>query len=152
MPHDVAFADNSHLARNKTPKPRITPRVKCAIDAIVHDAKSWNEAAAETGLSMRTMRLAFERPHVMAYYRQQCQVLRASTAAHSIHRLKQIGDAADNMPAVQALRTLEMLGDEQTNKPNTPSPGISIRIVNLSSPPARIDIKAAPRIIDAGEP
>src|SRR6516165_10209330 len=152
MPRDVAFVDNSHLARNKTPKPRITPRVKRAIDAIVHDAKSWNEAAAETGLSMRTMRLAFERPHVMSYYRQQCQVLRASTAAHSIHRLRQIGDAADNMPAVQALRTLEQLSDEQTSKPNTPSPGISIRIVNLSSPPARIDIKAAPRIIDAGEP
>jgi hypothetical protein len=149
MSHDVAFADNSQLARNKTPKPRITPRVKRAIDAIVHDAKSWNEAAAETGLSMRTMRLAFERPHVMAYYRQQCQVLRASTAAHSIHRLREIGDAADNMPAVQALRTLEQLGDEQTNKPNTPSAGVVIRILNVAQPPPPIDIKSAPRIIDA---
>jgi hypothetical protein len=65
--------------------------------------------------------------------------------------LKEIGDAADNMPAVQALRTLEQLGDEQTNRPNAPSPGISIRIVSLASPPPPMDIKATPRIIDAGE-
>ena len=149
MPNSVAFVDNSHLARNKTPKPRITPRVKRAIDAIVHDAKSWNEAAAETGLSMRTMRLAFERPHVMSYYRAQCQVLRASTTAHSIHRLREISDAADNMPAVQALRTLMGEDEQQTNRPNTPTPGISIRIVNVASPPLPMDIKSAPRIIDA---
>jgi hypothetical protein len=149
MPNSVAFVDNSHLARNKTPKPRITPRVKRAIDAIVHDAKSWNEAAAETGLSMRTMRLAFERPHVMSYYRQQCQVLRASTTAHSIHRLREIGDAADNMPAVNAIRALEQLGDEQITKPNVATPGISIRIVNVAQPPPPMDIKAAPRVLDA---
>jgi hypothetical protein len=151
MPHDVAFADNSRLARNKTPAPRITPRVKRAIDAVVHQGLPWDQAAHETGLTTRTMRLAFERPHVLAYYRAQCQVLRASTTAQNIHRLCQIRDADNNQPAVNAIKTLEMLDDEQTARPNTPSPGVVIRIVSLSSAPAPMDIKAAPRIIDADE-
>jgi hypothetical protein len=56
------------------------------------------------------------------------------------------------MPAVQALRTLMGEDEQQTNKPHAPSPGISIRILSVSSPPPPMDIKAAPRIIDAGEP
>jgi hypothetical protein len=143
MPNHVAFADNSQLARNKTPPPRISRRLKQAIDAIVHDAKSWNEAANENGLTMRTIRLAFERPHVMAYYKAQCQVLRVSHSARNIHRLCEIRDAENNMPAVNAIKALELIGDEQTNKPNVPSAGITIRIVNVATPPQHaIDVKA----------
>jgi hypothetical protein len=135
MPNELAFSDNSRLARNKTPPPRISRRLKQAIDAIVHDAKSWNEAAHETGLTMRTMRLAFERPHVMAYYKAQCQVLRVSHSARNIHRLAEIRDADNNMPAVNAIKALELIGDEQTNNKQTTSPGVTIRIVNVSATP-----------------
>lgn len=135
MPNELAFSDNSSLARNKTPPPRISRRLKQAIDAIVHDAKSWNEAARETGLTMRTMRLAFERPHVMAYYKAQCQVLRVSHSARNIHRLAEIRDADNNMPAVNAIKALELIGDEQTNTKQTTSPGVTIRIVNVSATP-----------------
>jgi hypothetical protein len=151
MPQHVAFADNSQLARNKVPKPRITPRVKSTIDAVVHERKPWDQAAIEAGLTTRAMRLAFEKPHVLAYYKQQMKVLRDARAVQNHYRLCDIADAEDNMPAVQALKTLMGVDDEQTNRPNTPSPGISIRIVQVSSPPAPIDIKAAPRIIDASE-
>jgi hypothetical protein len=137
MPNELAFSDNSRLARNKTPPPRISRRLKQAIDAIVHDAKSWNEAAAETGLSMRTMRLAFERPHVMAYYKAQCQVLRVSHSARNIHRLAEIRDADNNMPAVNAIKALELIGDEQTNNKQTTSPGVTIRIVNVAATPSQ---------------
>jgi hypothetical protein len=58
MPQHVAFADNSHLARNKTPKPRITKRVKDAIDAIVERGIAYNEAAAESGLTTSGAELA----------------------------------------------------------------------------------------------
>jgi hypothetical protein len=152
MPQHVAFADNSQLARNKTPKPRITPRVKSTIDAVVHHRKPWDEAAIEAGLTTRAMRLAFEKPHVLAYYKQQMKVLRDARTVQNHYRLCDIADADNNMPAVNALKALEMLSDnEQINRPNTPSPGISIRIVQVSNPPPPIDIKAAPRVIDAGE-
>jgi hypothetical protein len=110
-----------------------------------------NEAAAIAGLNVLSIRNALHKPHVLAYYKQQREVLRARESPANIHRLCEIRDAADNMPAVNAIRALEQLGDEQINKPNVPSPGISIRIVSLASPPAPIDIKAAPRIIDADE-
>jgi hypothetical protein len=108
-----------------------------------------NEAAAIAGLNVLSIRNALHKPHVLAYYKQQREVLRARESPANIHRLCEIRDAANNLPAVNAIRALEQLGDEQTNKPNTPTPGISIRIVSLSSPPAPMDIKAAPRIIDA---
>jgi hypothetical protein len=149
MPQHVApFADNTHLARNKTPKPRITVRVKRAVDAIVEQGMPYDQAARLVGLSTYALRLALGKPHVLAYLRAQLQVLRGAREPRNFHRLCEIADAQDNMPAVQALRTLEMLGDEQTSKPNAPSPGVVIRIVNVAQLPPATDIKA-PRIIDA---
>jgi hypothetical protein len=149
MPRDVAFADNSSLARNKTPKPRITPRVRSAIDAIVERGIAYNEAAAEVGLTTRAMRLAFEKPHVLSYLQQQLKVLRGAREPRNFHRLCSIADSDTNlMASVNAIRTLQMLGDEQTNRPSAPSPGVTIRIVNVAQMPPPSDIKA-PRIIDA---
>jgi len=157
MPQHVAFAANPRERRNVTPAKRIGGRLKQALDLMVWgDGERRylpdNEAAAKAGLNVLTIRLALQRPHVLAYYREQREVLRARESPANIHRLCEIRDAADNMPAVNAIRALEQIGgDEQTNRPNTPSPGISIRIVNVASPPAPIDIKSAPRIIDADE-
>jgi hypothetical protein len=146
MPNDVAFADNSRLAQHKTPQLRITPRVKRAIELIVHECKPWHEAAIETGMTTRNMRLALERPHVMAYYKQQLKVLRDCRAARNIHRLCEIADAENNMPAVNAIKALEQLSDEQTNNKQTTAPGVTIRIVNVTATPATtvIDTKAEP--------
>jgi hypothetical protein len=151
MPNNVAFADNSQLARNRTPKPRITKRVKDAIDAMVERGCHYSEAAADAGISTRNMRLALEKPHVSAYYQARLKVLRGARAARNFHRLCEIADRNDTMPAVQALRTLEQLPDEQTNRPSAPSPGVTIRIVNVAQLPPASDIRA-PRVIDASEP
>jgi len=71
----------------------------------------------------------------MAYYKAQCQVLRVSHSARNIHRLAEIRDADNNMPAVNAIKALELIGDEQTNTKQTTSPGVTIRIVNVSATP-----------------
>jgi hypothetical protein len=148
MPQHVAFADNSRLARNKTPKPRITKRVKDAIDAIVERGIAYNEAAAESGLTTRAMRLALERPHVLSYLRQQLKVLRDARAPRNFHRLCEIADAADNLPAVHAIRALELLSEEATGRrSDTPTPGV---VLNIISSPAPIDTLKPPII--SGEP
>jgi hypothetical protein len=157
MPQHLAFGANPRERKTVLPAKRIGGRLKQALDLMVWgDGERRyfpdNEAAAIAGLHVLTIRSALQRPHVLAYYKQQREVLRARESPANIHRLCEIRDAADNMPAVNAIRALEQLGDEQTNKPHAPSPGISIRIVSLASPPAPVDIKAAPRIIDAGEP
>jgi hypothetical protein len=143
----VAFADNSKLARNKSPTLRITRTVKAAIEAMVDQGLQLDQAASEGGITTRALRLALEKPHVMQFYRQRCQVLRGAQQARNIHRLAQIRDADDNMPAVNAIKALEQLSDEQTNNKQTTSPGVTIRIVNVTATPTQheqttIDAKA----------
>jgi hypothetical protein len=141
MPNNVAFADNSSLARNKTPKPRITKRVKDAIDAIVERGIAYNEAATESGLTTRAMRLALERPHVLAYLRQQLKVLRDARGPRNFHRLCAIADAADNLPAVHAIRALELLSEEVTaRRTDAPTPGVVLNII--SAPPSQIAVSS----------
>ena len=140
MPNELApFADNSRLARNKTPAPRVTKRIREAIDVMVERGLDYQHAAAEAGLTTRHLRFQLSKPHVAAYYREQCHVFRASTTARNIHRLCQIRDADDNMPAVNAIKALELLGDEQTNNKQTnASPGVTINIVHGSVSGTRV--------------
>ena len=140
MAQDLAFSDKTALARNKTPPPRITKRIREAIDVMVERGLDYQHAAAEANLTTRHMRMQLSKPHVAAYYRDQCQVFRASTSARNIHRLCEIRDAENNMPAVNAIKALEMLGDEQTNTKQTTSPGVTIRIVNVTATPAQHDV------------
>ena len=156
MPQHVAFAANPRERRNVIPAKRIGGRLKHALDLMtwgdgVRRYLPDNEAAARAGLNVLSVRSALQRPHVLAYYLQQREVLRARESPANIHRLVEIRDAADNLPAIHAIRTLEQLGsDEQINRPNVPSPGVTIRIVNVAQLPPASDIKA-PRVIDAGE-
>ena len=115
MPNELAFSDKTALARNSTPPLRITKRVKDAINAMVIDKARWDDAAVAVGLSTRAMRLALEKPHVIAYLRKQLDVSRGARQVSNFHRLCEIADADNNMPAVQAIRALEQLKDEQTN-------------------------------------
>jgi hypothetical protein len=154
MPQHVAFAANPRERRNTIPAKRIGGRLKQALDLMIWgDGERRylpdNEAAAKAGLNVLSIRLALQRPHVLAYYKQQREVLRARESPANIHRLVEIRDFAPNLPAIHAIRLLEQIGDEQTNKPNLPTPGVTIRIVSLSSPPEPVDIKSNPRIIDA---
>jgi hypothetical protein len=136
MPQHVA-----RTARLPTPdRPKRTKRVGKklfhAIELIVFEGKELGEAAAEAGLTTYTLRQAFARPQVLAHLRERREVFRAAVSGKNILRLCQIRDAENNMPAVHAIKALEQIGDEQANKPNLPSPGISIRIVQMNSAPA----------------
>ena len=133
MPNDLAFADNTALARNKVPPPRITKRVRDAVDAIVERGLPYDQAAKLVGLSTYALRLALGKPHVAAYLQAQLKVLRGARGPRNFHRLCEIADADNNMPAVNAIKALEMIGDEQTTTKQTTSPGVTIRIVNVTA-------------------
>src|SRR6516162_1596148 len=126
MAQHLAFGANPRERKTVIPVKRIGGRLKQALDLMVWgDGERRyfpdNEAAAIAGLNVLSIRNALHKPHVHAYYRTQCQVLRARESPANIHRLCEIRDAADNMPAVNAIRALEQIGDEQQiNRPNTP--------------------------------
>jgi hypothetical protein len=133
---DVAIAEQPtarQIGRREASKPlKVTGRLKQALHLMVWDAQTDNEAAVATGLTIHAIRQALGRPHVRQYLMQQREVLRASLAPRNIHRLREIRDAADNMPAVNAIKVLEQIGDEQQQRGSGASvgAGVVIRIVN----------------------
>jgi hypothetical protein len=95
-----------------------------------------SEAAVIVGMNVLSIRNALQKPHVLAYYKQQRQVLRERESPANIHRLAEIRDAADNMPAVQAAKAL-MLDESQPSAVNSGSPWLTIRVIApLAEPPA----------------
>jgi hypothetical protein len=143
MPQYVAFgAQTTRLPTPDRPKrtKRVGKKLFHAIELIVFEGKELGEAAAEAGLTTYTLRQAFARAHVLAHLRERREVFRAAASGKNILRLCQIRDAADNMPAVNAIKTLELIGDAEDGlmrRATDSGPGISIRIVHMSSPLAQ---------------
>jgi hypothetical protein len=86
-------------------------------------------AAKRTGLQPKSLYNAFRKAPVRAYYEAGLQVLRTSARARNIHRLEQIRDAANNMPAVQAIKALEEIDDVVKAGPMNRAPGLQIVVV-----------------------
>lgn len=127
-PHQIA-------ARDRSERRKVTGRLKRALDLMIWEGKRDNEAAVSAGMNVLSIRSALEKPHVLAYYKAQREVLRARECARNIHRLTEIRDKADNMPAVQAIKMLEQLGDGEsvaTSRGSVSSPGLTIQIVQVS--------------------
>jgi hypothetical protein len=115
---------------------KIGAKLRIAIDAIVFEGLDFPAAAARANCSVRSIRKAFERSHVLAYLRRRREVLRASACGSNISRLVQIRDAAENMPAIQAIRTLEQMGETDSVASSAQrSPGVVIIVQGAVSPP-----------------
>lgn len=131
---DVAIAAPSRpiapIERKERP---IGKRVRAAIDAMVWQGLPRREAAEQAGLKEHSLYKALRRSPVLALYRSECQVLRESERARNIHRAREIRDAADNMPAVHAMKYIDGDYGEQQQRSNglSASAGVTIRIVNV---------------------
>lgn len=142
--------------RNSRPTKRIeraglTPRVRRAVEIMVWDGKRFDEAAIEAGLTTRAMRLALDKAPVVAFFKSQQQVLIGSEGPRNIHRLREIREAAPNMPAVQAIKLMHELGadQQQRNSGASASPGVTIRVVTVvqSAPASAVEHQSTPHIV-----
>jgi len=120
---------------------KVTGRLKTALGLMVWDGLTDNQAATKAGLTVTAIRMALKQPHVRAWYREQLDVLRSRESSRNIHRLVQIRDAADNMPAVQAIKMLEAIEDKQQSNGGAPiSPGLTIVInTNAANSPLTVN-------------
>ena len=152
---DLALQTTAPLPRRQStlPEKNVKGRLKRALDMMIWEGAGDNEAAVIVGMNVVSIRNALTRPNVRAYYRQQCEVLRSRESAKNIHRLTQIRDAADNMPAVNAIKALEQLGAEQTHSISQQTPGITIVIQGAASaqPMKQIDANALPQSVTHDE-
>jgi len=102
------------------------------------------------GFTERALYLALAKAEVASYWIQALQVLRVGERASNIHRLCAIRDAANNIPAVNAVKALEMIDSAEAMRPaSQTSPGIVIKFITQAPQPAPIDITS--KVIDAGE-
>ena len=103
---------------------------------MVWQGLSRDDAAAQCGLKPKSLYNGFRLPSVKAYYAAQLEVLRSSEKARNIHRLVAIRDAANNMPAVQAIKALEQLEDIAVHSSNVQrNPGLQIVILQSATSP-----------------
>src|SRR6516225_2062365 len=84
-------------------------------------------------MSIHGLREALRKPHVKAFYLAELGVLRESERPRTFHRLTALRE--NRNAAVAAAKVLEQISDPELAKPsNLPTPGVTIRIVNVSSP------------------
>ena len=95
-----------------TRTPRVQGKLKRACNLIVREGKALDEAAKAVGLTTRTLRLAFERPHVLTYLKAQKQVFREYISSQNIQRLAEIRDNSGNsMAKLGAIKLIEQVDD-----------------------------------------
>lgn len=133
------------IARREAATPgKVTGRLKRALDLMVWDNITDNEAAVQTGLTVTAIRLALRRPHVRAHYHSQLEVLRTRESSRTIHTFIEVRDQKSNqMARVAAGKALQQLEDQpQGAGARSSSPGFVIQIVNAPGshmPHMRVD-------------
>jgi len=148
----VAPTRQAVAARNRSLPGRVTGKLHKAIDAMVWEGASRKEAAKAAGLSDHGLRQALRRPHVLAHYRAECEVLRTSGRAKRLHRLEQLAEQDENRnAAVAAIKAAEQIGDDAAGGARAAAfgPGVTIQIVTAA--PAeerqRLTIDAGPNAL-----
>src|SRR3984893_5964179 len=91
----------------------VTGKLKTALDLMVWDNLKRKDAAEKAGLADSSLRFAFRKPHVMAYYHAKLKALRDNLRARNVHRLDGIADDSKNdMAQVAAIKTMEIIADK----------------------------------------
>jgi hypothetical protein len=129
----------------------VTGKLKIALDLMVWDNLKRKDAAEKAGLADSSLRFAFRKPHVMAYYHAELKALRDNLRAKNVHRLDTIADDSKNdMARVAAVKALELISDqadERTRPGAAMLPGLQIVIVNGTAAPKVIGPAPMPVVI-----
>jgi hypothetical protein len=111
----------------------VTGKLKTALDLMVWDNMKRKDAAEKAGLADSSLRFAFRKPHVMAYYHAELAALRNNLRARNIHRLDGIAETSKNdMAKVGAIKAMEQIADQADERQRPGSvtlPGLQIVIV-----------------------
>ena len=141
-------------AQNRSLPGRVTGKLYKAVEAMVWEGASRKQAAKAASLSDHGLRQALRRPHVLAFYLAECEVLRTSGKAKRLHRLEELALQDENRnAAVAAIKVAEQIVDDPVKRVGAvASPGVVIRVIKVSAVPAEpssfVDVRPG---VDAGE-
>jgi hypothetical protein len=121
-------------ALDKRRRPRgLTRAVRTAIEAIVYDRCTREEACKRGGITERALYLAFEKPEVAAHWNTQIVMLRTGERAANIFALVDVRDGSTGNPMarVQAARSLESMAEAAppSSIGDRNRPGVVIQII-----------------------
>jgi hypothetical protein len=127
---DTLPAAREPITRKRTPT--VMGKLLVALTAMVWQGLPRKAAAEHAGISEHGLYKALRKPHVRQHYLGELEVLRTSERARNIHRLTEIRDKADNMPAVNAIKMLEQIDEASSSAGGTQmrSPGVVIIVQN----------------------
>ena len=115
----------------------VTGRLKRAIELMVWEGLTRDDAAVKAGLRPHSLYVAFRKPHVKSYYLAEIEVLRLSGRAKRLHRLDALAMQDENKnAAVAAIKVADQIPDELQGRfgASDQRPGVTIKIINLPAP------------------
>jgi hypothetical protein len=137
-------------AVDKRRRPRgLTRAIRTAIDAVVFDRCSREEACKKAGITERALYLALEKAEVASYWNSSVVMLRTGEKARNVHVLTEVRDSSGNaMARVAAVKTIEQLIETEAPASTSHSrqPGVVIQIIQQApsqhqrQPGAMIDV------------
>jgi hypothetical protein len=134
---------------DKRRRPRgLTRAVRTAIDAIIGDRCTRDEACKRAAITERALYLALAKPEVAAHWNAAVQVLRTGERAANLFALIDVRDNSGNaMARVTAAKALELVPEhEAAARGQQMMPGLQIVIVQGAGGPPLRTIGPAPAI------
>ncbi len=107
----------------------LTGRLKQVLDAVIWDGADPYAVGQELNLHATSIRLALKRQDVIKYLNHGRLERLATSQARAQHALEQIAMTNDQMPGVQACKTLLQL-ETTSNQTRQTSPGVVIQIIS----------------------
>ena len=106
-------------------------------------------ACAAAGIKPYRMRRYLDRPAVIAHLRAEHRKFREVVCCGNAAALGKVRDTSENgMAIVASVRALDGMQTEEAGHADAPTPGISIRLVQINA----IQPQHEPRLIEADEP
>jgi hypothetical protein len=134
------MTDNVDLPATSTERSKplaVTGRLKMAIELMIWEKHSRDDAAKAAGMAPKSLYNAFRKHHVLAYFRAELRALKESARAKNFHHLEKIAaESGNDMAKVAAIKVMENLTEEEGRGAAGPvtQPGLTIVIQNAPAP------------------
>lgn len=144
MTDDTMPTRQAIAAKDRSSPLKVTGRLRHAVELMIWQGHSRDEAAAAAGLKPKSLYNAFRKHHVRAFFRAELGALRESAHAKNFHHLEKIAaESANDMARVSAIKTMSAIAESEEHASTggrITQPGMTILIVQPAAIPPAIDV------------
>ncbi|SPL64419.1 hypothetical protein [Ochrobactrum soli] len=115
--------------RKEKKEPKVTPKQKAVIEAMVFEGMTRAQATKTVGMSDEAMRQALLKPQVLAYLNECQEVLRTSLRPRALHTMGELLDSKNDSTKFKAAEYL----DGQNRGTHTVGASVNVQINNTAN-------------------